>query len=245
MMEKFTSALFRFPLWFSVISLWFSVFFISCDSGDIYPDEFKSENGVVVKASFTFEELGTFPSSYQVLFGAFSDGKVEPIVSKTIVKPKQGEEVTITLSNLPDDATSLKLCLTTLGKQPVYTFYKMDIPEGAGDSVVIPTQEIHLMQFDRIQQQVFTPSCVACHGGSGAAGLSLSEGVSYANLVNKLAIRSTESKNRVTPSDVDNSFLINILEHGNLLKTYHTSIPSKYSDDLTLLKEWIHNGAKK
>jgi hypothetical protein len=231
--------------WLSVVFLWLSVPFISCDSGDIYPDEFEYENGVVVKASFTFEELGTFPSSYQVLFGAFGDGKVEPIVSKTIVKPRQGQEVTITLSNLPDDATSLKLCLTTLGKQPVYTFYRMDVPANTGDSIVIPAQEIHLMQFDRIQQQVLTPGCVACHGSSGAAGLNLSEGASYASLVNVAATRSAEPKNRVTPSDVAGSFLINILEHGDLLKTDHTSIPSKYNDDLTLLKEWISNGARK
>ncbi len=244
-MEKCTSFLSCPFLWFFVIFLWLSVSVISCDSGDIYPDEFEYENGVVVKASFIFEELGTFPSNYQVLFGAFGNGKVEPIVSKTIVKPKQGQEVTIMLDNLPDDATSLKLCLTTLGKQPVYTFYKMDVPKAVGDSIVIPIQEIHLMQFDRIQQQVFTPSCVACHGNPGAAGLSLSEGISYANLVNVSSTRSAEHQSRVTPSDIEASFIIDILEHGDLLKTDHTSIPSKYNDDLALLKEWIRNGAKK
>ena len=243
MMEKFTSL--SHPLWFSIVSLWFSVSFTSCDSGDIYPKKYERETGVVVKASFTFEELETFPSSYQMLFGAFGKGKVEPIVSKTLVKPKQGQEVTIMLSNLPEDATSLKLCLTSLGKQPVYTFYKTDIPENTGDSIVIPVQEIHLMQFDRIQQQIFTPSCIACHGNPGAAGLNLSEGASYNGLVGVPATKSIEPKTRVAASDVDNSFLINILEHGGLLKTDHTSIPSKYNDDIVLLKEWILSDAKK
>ena len=137
------------------------------------------------------------------------------------------------------------LCLTTLGKQPVYTFYKMDVSEISGDSIVIPAQEIRLTQFDRIQQQIFTPCCVACHGNPGAANLDLSEGASYNELVGVPATRSTEPKSRVSVSDVDNSFLINILEHGHLLRTDHTSIPSKYNDDIILLKEWILSDAKK
>jgi hypothetical protein len=227
----------------AVAFLWLSASLASCDSGDIYPDEFEYDSGVVVKASFIFAETETFPSSYQVLFGIFDNARAEPVVSKTIIKPGQGQVVSITLDNLPGDAASIKLCLTTLGKQPVFTFYEMEVPEHTGDSIVIPVQEIHLLQFSRIQQQVFTPSCAACHGSPGAAGLSLVEGVSYNSLVDVPATKSPEPKARIVPSDVEGSFLIDVLEHGDLLKTDHTSIPSKYHDDLALLKEWIRNGA--
>jgi hypothetical protein len=228
----------------AVVFLWLSAL-VSCDSGDIYPDKFEYDSGVVVKASFIFEEPEVFPSSYQILFGIFDNAGTEPVVSKTIIKPGQGQAVSITLDNLPDNAASIKLCLTTLGKQPVFTFYEMQVPEHTGDSIVIPVQEIHLLQFNRIQQQVFTPACVACHGSPGAAGLSLVEGVSYNSLVNVPATKSPESKARIAPSDIEGSFLINVLEHGDLLNTDHTSIPSKYQDDLALLKEWIRNGAPK
>ncbi len=218
----------------------------SCDSGDIYPDENRRETGVVVKASFAFKELETFPAGYQILFGAFGNEKAEPLISKTIVKPKAGDNTTITLTNLPDNAVSLKLCLTTLGKQPVFTFFETDIPQSAADSIVIPIRDIHLLQYDRVQQQVFSYSCVACHGGSGsgAGKLNLEPGKSRANLVNVTANKDNTMK-RVVPSNVEQSFLIRVLEQGGLLNTEHTSAPSKYDDDITLLKEWIKAGAEK
>ncbi|MDR1864763.1 MAG: hypothetical protein LBR08_04240 [Bacteroidales bacterium] len=212
---------------------------LSCDSGDIYPDEYRRENGIVVKASFSFLEPETFPASYQLLFGAFNNEKIEPVISKTIIKPADSQPVVITLSNLPAEAVSLKLCLTTLGKQPVYTFYETDVPASVSDSIIIPLQEIHLLQYDRVQQQIFSISCVACHGNPGAAGLSLLAGVSYDHLVNQPALKATDGVLRVKPADVDNSFLIRILEQDGLLATDHTPIPSKYDDDLALLKEWI------
>ena len=218
---------------------------VSCDSGDIYPDEYEHKNGVIVSASFSLLGLETFPTSYQIVFGAFSSDKEEPIVSKTLVKPKPGQEVIINLSNLPENAVLLKLCLTTLGKQPLYTFYSMDIPDNAIDSIIIPKQEIRLIRFERIQQQIFTPACVACHGVHGAAGLDLQESTSYINLVNVAATQSSENKMRVKPSDINNSFLINVLEHGDLLSADHTSILSKYNDDIALLKEWVKAGAEK
>ena len=218
---------------------------VSCDSGDIYPDEYQHEKGIVASASFSLLGLETFPTSYQIVFGAFSDDKEEPIVSKTLVKPKPGQEVIINLSNLPENAVSLKLCLTTLGKQPLYTFYSIDIPDNVVDSIIIPKQEIQLIRFERIQQQIFTPACVACHGVHGAAGLDLQESASYINLVNVAATQSNDNKMRVKPSDINNSFLIIVLGNDDLMSIGHTSILSKYNDDITLLKEWIKAGAEK
>ncbi len=61
--------------------------------------------------------------------------------------------------------------------------------------------------FSDIQEAIFTPNCVSCHGGSSPeANLNLSPGSAYADLVNVTA--SASSLKRVKPFDSENSYLI-------------------------------------
>jgi len=85
-----------------------------------------------------------------------------------------------------------------------------------------------------LQATIFTPTCVRCHGGSEPeAGLDLSDGQSYGDLVNVPA--STEPGVRVIPFDPDNSVLVTFLDDG------HRNRP--VSERLQI-RSWIAAGAQ-
>ena len=233
----------HYCLQFLVWSLWF--FFSSCDSGDIYPVDSESIDGVSVSASFGFLHTETYPVSDEVLFGAFGDSEV-PIVSKTVSKPANDEVIMVSLSNIPENTISIRLSLAKSGRNAFYTFYEKKMDGFLTDDVVIPEQTINLLKYERIQQQVFT-QCIACHGGSdyAAAGLYLTADRSFDNLVNVPADVENSSKRRVEPNNVAGSFLIDVLqEQAGLTYNHSNGISSLKDDDIVLLEEWIRNGAK-
>lgn len=62
-----------------------------------------------------------------------------------------------------------------------------------------------------IQNNVFNPRCVSCHGGAVTnGGLDLSQGNAYQNLVNANSIAS--SLKRIVPGESQNSYLMRRLE---------------------------------
>ncbi len=102
-----------------------------------------------------------------------------------------------------------------------------------------------LSNFSEIQKQVFTPSCAlsGCHFGSNIqANLNLSEGNSYANLVNTVSLLNP-SFVRVKPSDSRNSFLIKMLRNsgnGSSLMPPSGKLNEVIIDSIVV---WINNGA--
>jgi hypothetical protein len=221
---------------------WGLMFLFSCDSGDIYPEEYKNSEGITVSATFAFDNLDAFPAEYPLIFGAFNDKKSTPLASVMIIKPKNQEPVKVSIDNLAAGATSVMLCLTNLGRQSVFSLFEMDI-NVAGDSIVIPESQISLVSYERIQNLIFEQyTCVSCHQGSAGAGnLLLTESKSYNDLVNKVSSKNP-SKNRVTPLIIDNSFLLDVLTDENTgLTQPHTGFVTR-NDDIVLLREWIKNG---
>ncbi|MDR2037280.1 MAG: hypothetical protein LBQ60_05095 [Bacteroidales bacterium] len=214
----------------------------SCDSGDIYPDEVV-HTGISVTATFDLEHLEVFPTSYEILFGTFNDESDIPIVSTTVTKPDEGTVVNVTLSSIPEGSTSMRLSIAKSGRKTFYTLYEMKLDVVPTESMVIPQQTVDLLQYGRIQQQVFD-QCITCHGGteSAAAGLRLTEDKSYEDLVDVDSERSV--KKRVSPYSIGNSFLIDVLTKDlNLSYQHNTSISSLKDDDVVLLEEWIRSGA--
>jgi len=85
-----------------------------------------------------------------------------------------------------------------------------------------------------LQNTIFTPTCVRCHGGSSPeADLDLSAGQSHGNLVNVSA--TTKSGVRVIPFDADNSVLVMFLDDG------HRNRPES---ERLQIRSWISNGAQ-
>jgi len=84
-----------------------------------------------------------------------------------------------------------------------------------------------------LQTSIFTASCIGCHSGAGAtAGLDLSAGQSYSNLVNVTA--TTQSGTRVIPFNPDQSVLVLKLASG------HRSVPVASQNNI---RNWISAGA--
>ncbi len=95
-------------------------------------------------------------------------------------------------------------------------------------------------------QPIFTANCAlgGCHGGgAGQAGLLLSSGLAYANIVN---VASTEdpAKKRVLPGDVANSYLVLKIEGNQTSGTRMPPAGPLAASVIQNIKNWISKGAK-
>lgn len=84
----------------------------------------------------------------------------------------------------------------------------------------------------QLQTTVFTPLCIGCHGQNGDAGMNLTAGNAYANLVNVPA--TTRSGLRVVPGSPGTSALVAQLAGG------HRSVSAA---NQSLISAWITAGA--
>ncbi|MBK9798093.1 MAG: PKD domain-containing protein [Holophagaceae bacterium] len=84
----------------------------------------------------------------------------------------------------------------------------------------------------QLQTTIFTPLCTSCHSAGGDAGLNLSAGNAYANLVNVPA--TTRSGQRVVPGSPGTSALVAQLAGG------HRSVSAA---NQSLISAWISAGA--
>jgi hypothetical protein len=99
-----------------------------------------------------------------------------------------------------------------------------------------------------LQTQILTPSCAVtgCHTGvMPKAGLLLTAGNSYKDLVNKLGTTCSPSKTLVVPSNVDASYLMNKLTGvgmcaGTIMPKAGGALPPAQVD---MVRSWICNGA--
>ncbi len=84
----------------------------------------------------------------------------------------------------------------------------------------------------QLQTTIFTPLCIGCHGQNGDAGMNLSAGNAYANLVNVAA--TTRTGMRVVPGSPGTSALVAQLAGG------HRSVSAA---NQSLISAWITAGA--
>jgi PKD repeat protein len=85
-----------------------------------------------------------------------------------------------------------------------------------------------------IQTSLFTPRCSGCHGGSNPrAGMNLSAGQAYSNLVNVVSTTNPPML-RVKPGDPANSFIVVQLASGHM---------GVSASDQQAIKDWISAGA--
>lgn len=100
-----------------------------------------------------------------------------------------------------------------------------------------PTPTTPTVTLSFLQTSIFTPKCTGCHGASGPdAGMSLSAGMTYTNLVNVAAATSPSPMLRVKPLDTANSYLVVKLAGG------HRS-SSVTAADRANIDAWILAGA--
>lgn len=96
-----------------------------------------------------------------------------------------------------------------------------------------------------IQARVFTPICIQCHvGASAPQGLRLDSVNSFDDLVG-VPSQEVSSLFRVSPSDPDNSYLVQKIEGtasvGGQMPLGGPPLPA---EDIQLIRQWITNGAQ-
>ena len=133
------------------------------------------------------------------------------------------------------------------GPQPVLRLVAILLVVTAcrGDSGTAPEEPDTLMPtLSSIQTHVFTPSCAGHHGPSLAeAGLDLSAGRSFANLVN---VPSTQVElNLVTPGDAENSYLVHKMDGRAGIAGRQMPIGAlPLTAELAVIRQWIDAGAR-
>ncbi len=215
----------------------------SCDSGDIYPAPPRESNRRI-EASFTLEGLDAYPESeyYQLVFAAFESDGQYPLAFSAVPKPS-GEIAAVTLPNVPDGAQIVSLALLDKSKKLICHFYTYPIAGMGEQTLTLPGQTVALNGYARVQRQLFSIKCVACHGGADvmARGLNLTEGYSYAALVDVDSKKNPTMK-LAMPGSTLNSFIVKALTEPGALSTDHTEIVRE--DDVNLLRSWITGGCE-
>lgn len=95
-------------------------------------------------------------------------------------------------------------------------------------------------------QTIFNTSCAVsgCHNNTAEAGLNLSQGLAYANIVN---VESTQvpSKKRVLPNDAQNSYLVEKIEGrqsvGSRMPLNRNPLTNTQIQNI---RNWINRGAQ-
>lgn len=100
--------------------------------------------------------------------------------------------------------------------------------------------------FTRVQMEIFTPSCAlsGCHaGGSPQAGMDLSAGRSYGQIVGVKATEST--RQRIAPGDVAGSYLVSKTAGDATITGSRMPLGGPYLSDSRqqLLVDWVRRGA--
>ena len=105
--------------------------------------------------------------------------------------------------------------------------------------VIDPPGGVDPVSFATDIQPIFDMNCLNCHGAGGFAGLDLSSGLSYANLVGVPA--TTSQENRVEATDADASVLYQRLSATGGGFMPPSGVLSEEVQDL--VSQWINEGA--
>ena len=158
---------------------------------------------------------------------------VTPILVKRILEPSsEAEAVTVTLNNLNGNTRSIAVAVITSGMSLVHAYQSFPV-NASDESLTLPETTIEVASFSRIQTQVFNAKCVMCHGGSTTKA--------YQSLINVKAPHSAKGKNYVTPGDLNNSYLLDVLEHDNHIDIFNGA---EQREVRALIRTWIKAGAE-
>ena len=214
----------------------------SCDDGRIYEEEIHvTRSGGSLRLSGQINGIDTWPGGYSVVLAGFEEENEYAQTAKGISHDPDGR-IDMTLTGIPDEVTRVEVCVINRLRKRVATFYAAPF-ERQADTTRLDAGEIDARMYGAIQRDVFDRSCTACHGGgtSAAAGLYLTEGRSYAALVNVEADLSPDTALLVSPGDAAGSFLPLVLRE-NMIGYDHTQIITS-STLLNLIDDWIDAGA--
>lgn len=219
----------------------------ACDDGRIYSEVEVDSTGRSARLTATVTGLDRWTDRYTVALAGFADGDDYASISKAVQADGDGR-VSMTMNNIPDEVTSVRLCVLDRLRRHVVTFCERST-EGVRDTVRLDPGTVDVSMFNAIQQGFLNTTCASCHGASNyaAAGLDLTAGKAYAALVGK-ASRKVDGHQLVEPGHAEGSVLHMVLndEHVDGISMNHFDLVSEKSAQfiLPLIDHWIDAGAK-
>ena len=242
---------FHFSLF--ILSL-FTLPLASCDSGDIEEQAVSIEDkGYTVKLTAVLTGIDSWESKYSVSLAGFTtcDNYAQVVRAIPNTTPNNAR-IELILSNIGDEINTVELAITNRLRERIITIAKVNLDDYANqkDTIHMDLGQTDVSRFGALQKGLFNMACIQCHGGNGGAGaasLNLTEGKSYANLVNTPSTRK-EGMMRVVSGIAQESLIHQMMAEGgeNLLHVNHTEILSnQFRENLNevrqLIDEWINN----
>lgn len=224
----------------------------ACDDGRLYEEEIPiSTEGRTVNLKARLTGIKTWPqSSFYVAIAGFNNESDYALISKTVPAPSvEGGEVTITLSGIKEEVTSVELCVISRLRQRVLSYYTVSAAElTSGNEINVDAGTLNVGMFPTIQERVFNTTCVNCHGAatSAAAGLYLTEGRSHAAMVG-VPSKKIEGMNIVEPGKASESALYQAIATDISIEKswrYNHTAEVVNDDMLALIRTWINQGAE-
>lgn len=230
-------------------ALFLVTLFASCDEGRIPEKEIiVTEEGRVVKLTADLVGLENWHSDYDVVLAGFAENSSYSAIAKDLsISMGENGHVEVVMSGIGDEVRTLEVCVSNSIRARIATFYSMEVP-ATTDTIRMDVGTLDVSMYGTIQKNIFNDKCVQCHGaGSGtpSAGLYLTEGHSYASLYGQAATVAPEQQ-RVNPGNAGESVLYNILTTDMSVnwRIDHSQLMSEEHNLLTLIRNWINNGAK-
>ena len=229
-----------------------SLLLASCDSGDIAEQIHNTtDSGHTVKLTATLVGIDSWESKYSVSLAGFTTGDNYAQVVRTLPNTTpDSTKVELVLSNIGENINTVELAITNRLRERIITIARVNMDDYADqkDTIRMDLGMTDVSRFGALQLGLFNMACIQCHGGNGgggAAGLNLTAGRSYANLVNVASTRK-EGMMRVVGGNAPQSLLHQMMADGgeNLLHVNHTEILSnQFRENLNevrqLIDEWI------
>lgn len=219
---------------------------VGCDEGRIYDDAVAEQRaGTPARLDAVLSGYESWPDGYTLALAGFRDGNEYAVISKN-VKPGEGGRVDVVLEGVPEETSTVDLCVVDRLRRRVSSF--ISVPFERGDTVRLEGTSVDVSPERAIQKDIFTTTCAQCHGGVGhggsghsAAGLDLTEGHSFAQLIGVPSVKE-EGRLRVKPGDAGESVLYRILSTDESASWhYDHSVEVTAQEKLQLIKNWIDN----
>ena len=221
-----------------------SICLTSCDDGLIYKEVAYNTVGRSAKLEGKITGIDNWAEGYTIAIAGFTEDDDYASISKAVQTDKEGN-ASVIMTNIPDEVTSVQLCVLDRLRRHVMTFYEADI-EGVRDTIRMEVGTVNASMFNAIQQSYLSTTCANCHGAAAqaAAGLYLTEGRSYQALVEQPSAK-VEGQKIVEVNQAAKSVLYQVLS-SNLTAgwryNHQAEVPS--ADLQLLIANWINSGAK-
>lgn len=219
----------------------------ACDDGPIYDDVSPSQRtGATVKLVGKVSGIDTWPDYYTVALAGFTANSNYASISKALPSVAPDSSVQVVLSGIQADVERVELCVIDRLRERVFTIADTVCASAAPDTLVFDVGTASASMYQAVQSRVFSTTCAHCHGGADrvAAGLNLTEGVSYSAIVG-VQSRKADTLSIVEPGNANRSLLYLMLSTP-LSETWHYDHSREVisPDVLSLIGKWIDNGAR-